>query len=233
MRINGFLGVSLIDFPGNITSIVYTSPCNFRCPFCHNSSLIEGTGETLDCGKLINEIRDRAGFVDAVTITGGEPTLQSGLDAFCAEIKALGLKVKLDTNGYRPDVLENLIANRRVDHIAMDIKAAPSKYEKAAGVKISIEKITASIKIIINSGIAHEFRTTVVPGITEPEDFVEIGNMIKGAQTFAVQQFMPENSLNISFRKLRPFPENVLEEIREEMEKYAGKVRVLNIASLA
>jgi pyruvate formate lyase activating enzyme len=231
MRINGFLGVSLIDYPGNITSIVYTSPCNFRCPFCHNPSLIDRNGETLNGVELMNEISDRAGFVDAVTITGGEPTLHPGLGDFCAQVKKFGLKVKLDTNGYRPDVIEDLIKTGRVDHIAMDIKAAPLKYEKAAGVKIDIEKIMQSIGVIIKSGVAHEFRTTVVPGITEPADFAEIGKMINGALMFAVQQFVPENTLEAAFRGIKPFPESVLEEIKEEMGKYAGKVRVLNLAS--
>ena len=233
MRINGFTGVSLIDYPGHVTSIVYTSPCNFRCPFCHNASLVETNENRLLMGDVIEQIKDRAGFVDAVAITGGEPTLNPGIVDFCAMIKDMKLKVKLDTNGYRPEIIKELIDEGLVDYIAMDVKSSRFKYKMAAGREVDFGKIKSSIGLIMVSGVEYEFRTTAVPGIVEKEDFEEIGKMINGAARFSVQQFENKNTLSNMCANIPPYPDSMLETFASIMKEYAKEVRVLNTAAMA
>lgn len=232
MRINGFTGVSLLDYPGHVTSIVYTSPCNFKCPFCHNASLVEVNNDTLLLGEILEQIKDRAGFVDAVAITGGEPTLNPGLVDFCSLIKDMKLKVKLDTNGYRPEIIKELIDEELVDYIAMDIKSSPEKYKMASGREIDFGKIKKSIELIMISGVEHEFRTTAVPGIVEKEDFEQIGKLINGADRFSIQQYDNKNTLSHVFTGIPPYPEQKLEEFAEIMKEYVKEVKILNTAVL-
>jgi pyruvate formate lyase activating enzyme len=174
MQINGFEGVSLVDYPGKVCAIVFTSPCNFKCPFCHNPLLIPVNKDVKNVDDILNDLSDRSDFIEGVTITGGEPTLQPDLAEFAAALKSLKLLVKLDTNGYRPQSIKELLDKKLVDYIAMDIKTSFEKYPAACGTKVDISKIKESIAVIMSSGIDYEFRTTVVPGLVDRED-AEIG----------------------------------------------------------
>lgn len=165
MKIGGFQKFSLIDYPGYICSIIFTQGCNFRCPFCHNPSLVlpELFGEPIDISTIFDFIKARSGKINAVSITGGEPTIHNDLLTFIKELKSLQLKIKLDTNGSNPNMIENLLQEDLIDYIAMDIKAPLRLYNKLCGSIVNKDDICSSINIIKNSRIDYEFRTTLAP----------------------------------------------------------------------
>ena len=233
MIINGFEGVSLLDYPGKICSIVYTSPCNFKCPFCHNPSLVTENADVLSEEFVLSDILDRRNFIDAVTVTGGEPTLQAGLPSFLGKIKDMGLSTKLDTNGYRPDMLESLFRDGLVDYAAMDIKAPLHSYSAAAGLKVDTKKIEKSVGLIMEHAPDYAFRTTAVPGITGPEAFESISEMIEGAKLYVIQQFENELTLDESMKRTAPFTEKELETFAGIAAARVKKVRLANIRTPA
>jgi pyruvate formate lyase activating enzyme len=233
MRINGFTGVSLINYREKICSVIYTSPCNFKCPFCHNPALVSSNPFTIEEDKILEDIASRRNFIDGVAITGGEPAMQENIIEFMTKLKKMNLLVKLDTNGYFPQVIKEALKNDIVDHVSMDIKSTPDKYSIACGVPVDIKRIKESIGVIMDGGIDYDFRTTAVPGITEKEDFTAIGKMIKGARTHIIQQFSNENTLEKRFSKVKPFTENDLSEFADIMKKHVKEVRIHNIYALA
>jgi pyruvate formate lyase activating enzyme len=161
MIIGGMVRCSLIDYPGKIAAVVFLAVCNFRCPYCHNPHLVPGAeGGSVSEDEARSFLAGRRGLLDGVVLSGGEPTLQPGLPRFAAAVKAMGFSVKLDTNGSRPDMIEQLLEERLVDFIAMDLKAPPEKYEMCAGVRVDTGAIDRSAALIRSSGIGHLFRTT-------------------------------------------------------------------------
>ncbi|MCE5299856.1 MAG: anaerobic ribonucleoside-triphosphate reductase activating protein [Spirochaetia bacterium] len=226
MRINGFEGISVIDYPGKIASIIYTSPCNFACPFCHNPGLIKVNDRVLEQDDVFEELAGRAGFVEGVVITGGEPTLQLDLADFMAALRSMGLKVKLDTNGYRPQALAEIFERGVADYVAMDIKTSPERYSEACGAKVEVERVRESIKLIMNSGVDYEFRTTLVPGFIQAEDADKIGAMINGAKQYSLQQFSNAETFSPSLSSTVPFSESFVEAFAARMRHYAGNVRI-------
>ena len=160
MRIGGFQKVSLIDYPGKVAAVVFTQGCNFRCPFCHNMELVLPScfDDPMNEDDVLNFLTTRIGKLQGVVITGGEPTLHSGLPDFIKKIKAMGFLVKLDSNGSRPCILQRLVDNKLVDYIAMDIKAPIERYEEVSGVNVNIDHIQQSIQIIMDSGLDHQKR---------------------------------------------------------------------------
>lgn len=229
MRINGFEGVSLIDYPGKICSIVYTSPCNFNCPFCHNPSLVTQNFNVLSEDDILADIYDRREFIDAVTVTGGEPTLQQDLPVFFSKIHDMGLLTKLDTNGYDTETVKKLVEGGLVDYIAMDIKTSPEMYTKAAGLKLDSQKIKKSLNYIMNCGIEYCFRTTAVPGLVTDEDFGAIAKLIEGAPLYIIQQYDNEMTLEPSYKKIKPYTEKQLDEFAKIMRKFVKTVKVVNV----
>jgi len=232
MRINGFIGVSLIEYPNKISSVIYTSPCNFKCPFCHNPGLVTVNNEIIDENNILCDLKERASFIDGVSITGGEPLLQDNLFRFLREIKNFGLLIKIDTNGYMPEKIRMLIKEGLVDYIAMDIKTSLKKYAVASGINIDTMRITDSIATIMQSKIDYEFRTTAVPGIIDEIDFYEIGELVKGAKLFSIQQFENTLTLDESFRSVKPYSENTLQKFADIMKKYVKKVKIKNLKVL-
>jgi pyruvate formate lyase activating enzyme len=188
--------------------------------------------DVIDVEHVIMELNDRAGFIEGVTITGGEPLLQEDIHVFLKTIKEMNLKVKIDTNGYLPEKLKELIAKKLVDYIAMDIKTSPDKYQFACGVKVDMKRIRGSVELIKASGIPYEFRTTVVPNLVEHDDITKIGELISGAGQFSIQQFNNSRTYDEIYRKVNPYTEKKLEEFAELMKPYAGRVKVLNTVSL-
>ena len=184
MKIAGLSKLTLLDFPGRMACIVFTEGCNFRCPFCHNASLVTRTGENEEISEqeFFSFLKKRKGILDGVVITGGEPTIAEGLYEFIAEVRELGYPVKLDTNGSFPDRIKRLLDGGMLDYIAMDIKTAREEYPKVTGVAVDYEKILRSIELIRGSGIPHEFRTTVVRGLHTEEDIVNIARMLGGEE---------------------------------------------------
>jgi pyruvate formate lyase activating enzyme len=223
MLIGGFQRFSLIDYPGKICAIVFTQGCNFRCPYCHNPELVATNpsgSQGIAQDEILSFLKERRGKLEAVTITGGEPLLQSDLDDFLPSVKSLGYLVKLDTNGSFPSRLEAILRTNTVDYIAMDIKAPLDKYEQVVRRSIDKDKILSSIKLIMNSGLGYEFRTTVVRPLLEGDDFVEIGRMIQGSRLYVLQRFIPSKVLDDRFKDANTFSDAKLSSIRDQMDGY-------------
>lgn len=192
MGIKGFEKFSLLDYDDKVSATLFFSNCNMRCPFCHNSSLVLGKDEAEDIPyeDVMDYLRKRRNVVDAVTISGGEPTLVKNLKEFITEIKELGYLVKLDTNGTHPEVVKDLLDNNLLDYIAMDIKNSEEKYSLTAGRIIDMEKIKETISIIMNSKLDYEFRTTLIKEHHDLNDMKGILKLIKGAKKYRLQKFV-------------------------------------------
>ncbi len=197
MKINGLQKLTLLDYPGHTACTIFTAGCNFRCPFCHNAGLVTkiDDSDTIPPEEIISFLKKRAGLLDGVCITGGEPLLQNDIEEFMVEIKTLGYKVKLDTNGSRPEKLKPLIDKGLVDYIAMDIKNSRERYSETAGAEISIEDIEKSIHIIKTCGVDYEFRTTVVKGLHETEDISSLAEWISPCKRYFLQNFVDSGNL--------------------------------------
>ena len=179
MKITGLQKMTLLDYPGQVACTVFLGGCNFRCPFCHNSQMLDGSAQQLmECEEFFRFLDKRRGLLDGVCVTGGEPTLNRSLPAFLEQIKALGYKVKLDTNGYRPEVLKQVVEQKLVDYVAMDIKNCPGCYEQTAGVSLNIEKIEQSILYLVSDPVDHEFRTTVVEPLHDEQSILDMARWL-------------------------------------------------------
>jgi len=220
MRLGGLQRSSLIDYPGKICAIVFTIGCNFHCPYCHNPELVDETGTELSEEDFFAFLQRRAGLLDAVTITGGEPTLHDDLVLFIHRIKQMGFLVKLDSNGTNPVMLRSLIDHQLVDYIAMDIKSPLRKYETTVARPVDLEHIQESINLLLENRVPYEFRTTVVKALLPPEDFHEIGELIKGANLYYLQKFIPTKLLNPAFHKKAVYTDEEFETLRQVMKNY-------------
>jgi len=222
MQIGGLQKLSLIDYPGKIAATVFLIGCNFRCPYCHNPELVDPkqikNHPQLKESDFFKFLDERINLLDGVCITGGEPTIQPGLPKFIENMKKRGFSVKLDTNGSNPEMLGSLIKNNLVDFIAMDIKTSILKYNKVKA-KNKISQVQKSINIIRDSNTDYEFRTTVVPGIVDEKDIKEMGEWLKGAKKFVLQQFRPASSTTSSDRFLNPSFENIKPYSLQELQK--------------
>ena len=191
MRIAGFTGLSLSDFPGRVSALVFTRGCNYRCPFCHNRQILDsGVGTDLPEEDILDFLKCRRNFLDGVVITGGEPCIQEGLIDFCRLVKSLGVALKLDTNGSRPEILLALLSERLLDYVAMDIKAPLRKYESLCGKAVDTGAIRQSMKLLTRSPTKTEFRTTVVPTLLDKEDIFAIGELIQGQAPHYLQRYI-------------------------------------------
>ncbi len=197
MIIRGLQKTTLLDFPEKLACTVFTGGCNFRCPFCHNASLVLNSGaiEGIPEDEFFSYLSRRKGVLDGVCITGGEPLLNSDIFEFIKKIRSYGLLVKLDTNGSMPDRLEALLDAGLVDYVAMDIKNAPTKYALTAGVDEYPAEIEQSIDIIIKKAPEYEFRTTVVRELHEKEDIIKIANSIKNAKKYFLQSYVDSGDI--------------------------------------
>ena len=197
MKIGGFQKMTVLDFPGKIACIIFTHGCNFKCPFCHNARLVTEDGDFFDEEEILSYLNKRRGILDGVCISGGEPLIHGeAIFELMRKIKELGFLIKLDTNGYLPNRLKFAIDNGLVDYVAMDIKNSPDKYPQTAGIDIvDMEKIKSSIEIIMSSSVDYEFRTTVTKELHTPEDFAEIGKLIRGAKRYYIQNFVDSGGI--------------------------------------
>ncbi|MEN6575673.1 MAG: anaerobic ribonucleoside-triphosphate reductase activating protein [Phycisphaerales bacterium] len=189
MEIGGFEPFSLCDFPSRPAAVVFTQGCNFRCPFCHNGSLLAMRPGLIPQREILDRLSRRRGLLPGVVVSGGEPCLQSGLAAFCASVKRLRLAVKLDTNGSRPSVLRELLAEGLIDYVAMDVKAPPRLYARLAGVEVDWSVIEESIGVLAACKIPHHFRTTVVPSLLSEKDLEEIVSLLPASAKHVRQDF--------------------------------------------
>ena len=203
MKIGGLQRFSLIDYPGKVSAVIFTQGCNFRCPFCHNPQLVipRKFEPALSHEMIFSFLRKRKNQLQGIVITGGEPTCHDDLLDFVVRIKKMGFLVKLDTNGSNPLILSALLSRKLIDYVAMDIKAPLHKYESLAGVAIHLEDIRKSIDLLMTSGIDYNFRTTVVPGLLDEKDLLDISILIKGSKHYVRQEFVgSENILDPRIR---------------------------------
>lgn len=230
VTISGLQKMTLIDYPGKIACTLFTGGCNFRCPYCHNASIVLGIGNTQDISQesFFEFLSKRKGLLDGVCISGGEPLLQKEIRLLISKIKALGFLVKLDTNGSFPDKLKELVESGLVDYVAMDIKNSPANYTKTAGTtKDVLLKIMESVAFLLGSSLEYEFRTTVVKELHTKDDFIEIGKWIQGSKKYFLQNFV--DSGDIIQPGLHGVEKAELEMFADTVRKYVPSVQIRNM----
>jgi pyruvate formate lyase activating enzyme len=220
LTIGGIHRTSLIDYPGLIATVIFLRGCNFRCPYCFNPELIdpERYSEPVSKDEVLHFLAQRKGKIDGVVITGGEPTLNSGLYDLVKEIRSLKLRIKIDTNGSRPDVIEQGLADGLIDFLAVDLKGPLKRYNQICGTVVDTDLIQESIQITLNSGIDYEFRTTMVPGMIAGDDLYQMSELIRGAECWVLQNYVPSKTLDPSFMDKQPYDD-------EEMERFKSRIR--------
>ena len=228
--IKGFIQTSLLDWDGKIVSTLYTPHCNFRCPYCQNAGLIINPEklETISFKVIEDYLRRNNKWIDGICLTGGEPCMNEDLPEFIQKIRELDVMVKLDSNGTFPDMLADVIEKKLVNYIAMDVKAPLdfSSYSKSTGIKnpLILEKVKDSIRLIMDSDIDYEFRTTVVPTLHEEEDILRIAKFIKGAKKYAMQNFSAQGEiLDPKFEKIKSYPIEKLNKIQKLVSSYVDE----------
>lgn len=226
MQIHGFNKTTLLDYPGIVAATVFTGACNFRCPFCQNADLVLNPMSIplIKEEDIINHLTKRKGITKGICITGGEPTLQKDLEEFIDKCKSIGLKVKLDSNGYNPDLLGRLIENKKLDYVAMDVKSSLKGYSKAAGTEIDSAKIIESINILLEGKTDYEFRTTVVRELHGVDEMTGISEIISGAEKYYLQGYVESD------RVISPgFTAYSRAELNEFLPIFEGKVKQVSI----
>ncbi len=222
LAIGGLQKLTLVDYPGHTAATVFTMGCNMRCGYCHNPELVlpEQFLDTIPVEDIFDWLETRRGKLDGVCITGGEPTMHSGLIDFCRGLKSMGFLVKLDSNGTHPDMLQTMLDEKIVDFIAMDIKGPLEHYSEIAARPIDTAAIQRSVRMIIDSGIDHEFRTTIVRSQIGMEDFELIGKLVEGSKRYALQRFQPGKTLSPQFERETTYNDEELQILKATMERY-------------
>lgn len=216
MLIQGIQKLTLLDYPGQVACTLFTAGCNFRCPFCHNASLVTHVdlANTIPEAEVFAFLKKRQGVLDGVCITGGEPLLQQDIESFIGKVKELGYLVKLDTNGSNVTLLKRLVEEKLVDYVAMDIKNTPNKYGMTIGIEgYHLENILQSVDFLLSGAVPYEFRTTVVREFHKREDFAAIGRWIKGAEKYYLQGF--KDSGDLISPGLRGYTKDIMEQALE------------------
>ncbi len=226
MRIGGFVKTTLSDWDGKVACMAFIPGCNFSCPFCHNPDMVHDNEGQVNENDVLNYIKDNNDFLDGIVISGGEPTLNKDLYIFLKKIKELGVAVKIDTNGSCPYVLDDLIGAKLVDYVAMDVKAplTSEKYTVATGGYGDVAEIKESIRVIMESGVDYEFRTTVFPEAVSTDDVVEIARFLKGAKRYCIQQFRPNVTMDPGAGKVKPYSQKQLREMHDAVKPFVKKV---------
>ena len=227
MLIGGFQKMTMLDYPGKVACTIFTYGCNFRCPFCHNATLVIDEASLLSEDEILSYLIKRKGILDGVCITGGEPLLQKDIFEFLEKVRKTGLLVKLDTNGSYPEKLKEAIDRGLVDYVAMDIKASLENYSKVADVNVKIQDIEKSIQILLENKVDYEFRTTVVRELHTKEDFEKISEWIKGAKRYFLQCF--KDNENLIGNNLSAYTPHELEGFLEVLKNNIDKVSLRGV----
>ncbi|MBO5165665.1 MAG: anaerobic ribonucleoside-triphosphate reductase activating protein [Lachnospiraceae bacterium] len=230
MQIHGLNKTTLLDYPEHVAATVFTGGCNFCCPFCHNADLVlhSGTFPTLSEEEVFAFLQKRKNVLTGVCITGGEPTLQPDLPDFIRRVKELGYLVKLDTNGYRPEILKALLEEKLLDYVAMDVKNSKIKYDKTVGKEnLDIVRIEESVELLKGGNIPYEFRTTVVKELHAEADFEEIGEWIQGAGNYFLQSYRDND--NVIQKGFTAYTKGEMEAFVEILKKYIKRVELRGV----
>jgi len=231
MHIAGLQKLTLLDYPGRVACTVFTPGCNFRCPFCHNAPLVlpERLGCDTDEETVLAFLKKRQGVLDGVAITGGEPLLHRDIGAFLKKVRALGFKIKLDTNGSFPDRLEELIRAGLVDRVAMDVKNDPARYAAAIGLEdFDLTPVERSKELLLSGAVEYEFRTTVVKGLHTRDSLIAAAKWIEGAKEYYLQQFKDSGDV-IAVEGLGAFDEREMHELCDAVRPYVPSVQVRGV----
>lgn len=230
MKIHGFQSLTLLDYPGKVACTVFLGGCNFRCPFCQNTGLVLSPEReaVVPMEEVLGVLRKRRGMLDGVCITGGEPTLTSDLPEFIGRVREMGYLVKLDTNGYRPDVLEKLLENGMLDYVAMDIKSSRERYAKVAGLPgLDLNRIQRSVELLMGGKVDYEFRTTVAQGLHTREDIEAVGKWLQGCRRYFLQNY--QESDQVMMPVFAGFSREQLENFRRLLLEYIPEVGIRGI----
>lgn len=231
MEIGGLEKFTLIDFPEKFACTVFLVGCNLRCPWCHNPELVLPF-KTKDQPRISERyffdfLKLKTGALEGVVVCGGEPTIYENLPGFIKKIKNMGYLVKLDTNGSNPEMLEELVSKKMLDYVAMDIKAPRKKYKELVGREINIYDIEESLRLLKKAGLDYEFRTTLVPGLLEKRDILDIAKWIGPAKKYVLQNFRPGKTVDSSLRSLKPFSQEYLLDIKKAIEPLFDECKVV------
>lgn len=223
--IKGFISTSLLDWPGKICSVVFLAGCGFRCPACHNSSLVLDPASVPDypIERVLQSLSNRSKWIDGVTVTGGEPTIRRDLPDLIRALRACGVKIKLDTNGSNPEMLEQLICSHLIDAVSMDVKAplVQQSYSRVAGVPVDVRIVRRSISILKRSDLEVIFRTTAIPGIVEEPELEAISEALGDIPRFIVQSFRSTDTLEPSFARIPEFSRLRFEDMKARFETHS------------
>ena len=232
MKVTGIQKLTLLDYPGVVACTVITAGCNFRCPFCHNAMLVlpeQIDDECLTDDEVFGFLKKRRGVLDGVAVTGGEPLLHADMPEFLARVKELGYKIKLDTNGSNPELLSEIVKNKLVDRVAMDIKNAPEEYARTIGLKsFDIAPVERSKEMLLRGDIDYEFRTTVVKGIHTKESLIGAAKWIEGAKEYYLQQFKDSGNLILP-DGLSAYDEKQMHALADAVRDYVPTVEVRGV----
>ncbi len=232
MKVTGIQKLTLLDYPGVVACTVFTAGCNFRCPFCHNAMLVlpeQIDDECLTDDEVFGFLKKRRGVLDGVAVTGGEPLLHADMPEFLARVKELGYKIKLDTNGSNPELLSEIVKNKLVDRVAMDIKNAPEEYARTIGLKsFDIAPVERSKEMLMRGDIDYEFRTTVVKGIHTKESLIGAAKWIEGAKEYYLQQFKDSGNLILP-DGLSAYDEKQMHALADAVRDYVPTVEVRGV----
>ena len=226
MKFGGWQQCSLIDFPGKISAVLFTEGCTFRCPFCHNPSLVlpgQDRSSQITEQEVFAFLETRKGKLDGVVISGGEPTIHAALPALIQAIRKMGFSIKLDTNGSRPEMVEQLIAEKTVDYWAMDRKASLARYQLLAGVSFDPSVVVRTSQLVMDATDSYEFRTTVIRELHSPEEIVQIGKELCGARRLILQQFRPAVTLDPSLQHATAYTNDEMERLCTSVKPYVSE----------
>ncbi len=228
MAIKGFQGTSLLDYPGHIAALVFFGGCNLTCPYCHNAALVLEPEALPDfpLADLLGELQRRRTFIDGVVISGGEPTLDPQLLPLLRQIKELGLQVKLDTNGLAPKVLKEVIWEGLVDLVALDLKTVPARYGELHTGPVSTDNLAKSVRLLMDNPVDCEFRTTCMPGLVGEAEIRELGEMIRGADRWMLQQYVPRHALAESAQAVEPYQAKQIEALAVIARQFVDEVGI-------
>lgn len=236
MDVRGYLQTSVNEWPGKVSAVIWSSGCNFRCPFCQNRDLVLNPQKLSQISekKILTDLKKRKKYIDAVVVTGGEPTLYSDLADFLRKLKKLSFLTMIETNGTKPEVLKKLFSQNLVDRISLDIKGLFDEYSRMTKSKISVVRIKESIKIILNFGVDCELRTTVVPTLHTKKSLVKLARQLvsltaKQPISWYLQQFVPQNCLDPTFEKIKPYNKKEMKEIFLAVQKHFPNTKLRGV----